>query len=352
MEKIKEKIEEILMKRYALEKVLDVKKIFSICGYAFVSFLVFLGFWYGYSLLVDDSQLFLRIAFVFVSILILSVLWWQTWKKVRNVIPKFVLVGMLGWLLITMDLTSDLIRGNGDTIQGMNFPAPLCRLVSLEPGAANNLPAKIELKNIVDIITAPGLIPHSHQQWNKIVYCDLHSGFYVCLRCVFILIISVLLTLLLLIVSKYRRSNSPDMFWLRGGDREDAVTVGLVLLVTSLLILGLISLNYFILFWVFSFLVSIILFRWEILERGQNHKPLCRALLFVILTQVYSSIWGEILLILFRPLYSIPAHQGFILLHTSIMGWTIILGSSVTVLIGIVTQVIWSGRRMTDRLRA
>jgi hypothetical protein len=34
-----------------------------------------------------------------------------------------------------------------------------------------------------------------------------------------------------------------------------------------------------------------------------------------------------------------------------VLGWAIILGSSVTVLLGIITQVIWSGRRMTEELK-
>ncbi len=358
---IVEKIKKILMKRYAVEKVLRVRDIVKVCCCAFFSFLIFLGFWFYYFHMGDNRLLNFLVEAG--SILLLALLWWKAWNIAGKVIPKFVLIGMLGWILITIGFIPNLFTGNANN--NKNFPTPISRMISLETDTPNNAQGRInfEPKKYVDIFIAPGLI-FKDQEKEKIGKADtalnLHSNYdyFLAFRYVLILMVVVFLIDLLLVVSTFRKRRLDIQYncfyTISAKQREESVKIKSLILVTLLLILAIISLNYFILFWAFFFIAAVLLFRWEILERGKNHKPFSRAILFVILTQIFSSICGEILIILFLPFYSLPSHGGelYNLFHVVILGWTVILGSSVTVLIGIVTQVIWSGRRMTEKMKA
>jgi hypothetical protein len=355
---IEKKIRDILMKRYALEKILKKNDIKGICFYAISSFLLFQEFWLAYFYLGDNNPV-LRLIIETFTILSMVIIWWRIWNKVGNIIPKFVLIGMLGWVLITVGLVPNLFNENQNN---NNLPIPISRLINVTNDSNNALENfHIKPEQILDFFIAPGLAARQLGQFsepgNKEDELSLYSNYnyYLILRYILLLVVVLSIIDILATISTYYKkgaNSSRSYSTIPAVQREWGVKKKLVLLGGLLFILTILSLNYFVLFWMLSFCTAVFLFRREILERGSNHKPLSRSLLFVILTQIFSSICGEILLILFLPLYAMPAGSigPIYLLINVILGWTVLLGSSVTVLTGIITQVIWSGKRMTESM--
>lgn len=382
-----DKVIEILMKRYAVEKIIPLRKLIEVMGYAVLSFLIFQAFWLV-SLIISNS--YKRFLVLIAAIVILSFFWGRSWKLIGNIIPKFVLIGMLGWIFIIVNITPNLIIGDKWGVINEKVPEhldnpfsteakenkkeipysislPISRLFNLNEKELNSKKIDQEKKkyckgfmHCIGIFISPIAILEKKpgENLNKRKIADIiKSNEYIIFLIVMLLCTLIVFIDLLLTVSTYwdkKRSFKWFCFYsIKSSQRENEIPLKLAVFCIFLSGISYFSLNYFLLFWIISFVATIFLFRWEIKERGQNHKKWSRSILFVFLTQVFSSISGEILFLLFFPLYTeaSPQYPVFNLYDSIVLGWIIILGSSVTVFIGIVTQVIWSGRRMTERMK-
>ena len=356
---LRRKVEENLMKRYAVEKILRLRDILKACALAVASFVLFLGFWYLY-LNIEPEFKVLKILLVAGALVVIGGIWWALFRMVGKIIPKFVLIGMLGWILMTIGLVPNFFTG-GDFQKITSSPAS--RLLHTDIINVKDQQKSFHLpqKRWIDVAIAPALAlkdADAMSQANGIVKFDLESVPYLFIRYLLLMMVAIFLFDILMTVSTHCRSDRvsriSEFYNIDARQRERDAKSKIILFSIILLALSLVSLNYFLMFWIVSFLAGIALFHWEILTQGQNHKPISRSVLFVILTQIFSSIFGEMLLILFLPMsgqQAIPQLKP-LLLYLAILGWIIILGSAVTVLIGIITQVIWSGRRMTDHMRS
>ena len=397
-----DKVVEILMKRYAVEKIIGWKKLRWVLVCSIISFLIFQVTWILCS---DVNNLYIKFLILMGAVISLSLCWAFAWKSIGRIIPKFVLIGMLGWIFIIVNITPNLIIGEKWGLKEKSIPGnsepqikynpqhgaekkpgteagdqeitsgqhstswPLSRLLNLNEketeitGKKPNLNFEDYCKTFFfPILILEGQKIHPNKQ--QILIVTTHSEYitYIFIQLVFCLVVCILL---FINISTYRivfsevpgkktaSKHSCTLWYIDHFQREENTKNLLIMLCVSFIGIAYFSLNYFLFFWVVTFIATIFLFRWEIEERGKNHKKLSRSVLFVILAQVFSSISGEILFLILLPLYTDIGkdYKLFNLYDSVVLGWLIFLGSAVTVLIGIVTQVIWSGKRMTDRLR-
>jgi hypothetical protein len=372
---LRERFREVLMKRYAVEKVIGIKKLIRSFSFAILSFILFQVLWIVIA--IHKLSVILQICLVIVVIFGLSFLWRNIWGVVGKFIPKFVWIGLLGWFFIAANVIPNLLVSgswqldkfdNGKVVdknKSYGISVPATRLFGLnesEIDEADRSDISRILSDYIESFFVPYGIPcfknkpgtDSEESRNFITSGSLRLVRYLLLLLAVVLFIDIFFT-----VSIYKQRYGDSMnrlfrvFSVHSKEREKNVKRKLILFSILLLSFSVLALNYFVLFWVLSFLTTIFVFRWEIKQRGQNHKPLSRAVLFVFLTQIFSVISGEILFLTLVPVYTFLHHQYvvFNIYDSIVLGWTILLGSSVTVLLGIVTQVIWSGRRMTESLK-
>jgi hypothetical protein len=364
------RVEDILMKRYAVEKFIGLKEFFCIMVFSLISFLVFQGAWIIISIWGDN--IFKKFLVVMAALFILILFWGYAWKIIGKIIPKFVLIGMLGWIFIIVNITPNLIIGDKWGVKKEiacmqikngthSISLPLNRLLNLNENETKMTDGDSTPQlNYIESFFLPILILNNkqiHPGKRKVlnivnnsqfrVYFYIHIGL-----CVFFY------SMLFFTITTYKKrdvSSGNFLFLYSTNHLQREKNTELYLYMTILLSLNIAyySLNYFILFWVITFMASIFLFRWEIKESGKSHKLLSRSVLFVILAQIFSSITGEILFLVLLPIYTDigKGYKLFNLYDSIVLGWLIFLGSAVTVLIGIVTQVVWSGKRMTEKIR-
>lgn len=377
---LKEGLKNLLEKRYAVEKMVGFKKLLWVMGLSFFSFAVF-----QIVIIVLSSgieNLFSKYLLISFAIIILSSLWAVTWKLVGEMFPKFVFIGLLGWLFIIVNITPNLIIGDQWGVKaesGISAPGneagrtenksrhfsssmPLNRFLSLsdrETGKADSK-CNYNILNYIERFAFPILLLRD---------CETHCGKRQVLQAIdypeskIAPIFQVLVFLffyfcLFFNISTYKDDAKPrkwtEFLYKRNHlEREKRTWQYLVVVCVSLFSIGFFSLNYFVLFWIMAFLAAIFLFKWEIKQHGKCHKPWSRSILLVILAQFFSSITGEILFLALMPAYT-DIGKDYVLFSISdtiVLGWLIFLGSTVTVLIGILTQVLWSGKRMTEEIR-
>jgi len=308
---------------------------------------------------------------VAIVLFLLILFWKKTWSIVGIFIPKFVWIGLLGWFFIAANIIPTLMTSGSwgiEALQGKDkahsIALPGARYFSINekdiPSYSEEM-TKEALDNYLEHFIVPANIqapiPHLPGKPDYSIIYTKSPG-YKMARYGLILLAFILFFDIFLSVSIYNHGHTQTarfflIFSEHSRERESNVKRKLFLLSFLLLILAVLSLNYFILFWILSFLTTIFIFKWEILQRGQNHKPLSRAVLFVFLTQIFSAISGMILFFTIMPVYTFIHYKAitFNIYDSIVIGWAIILGSSITVLLGIITQVIWSGRRMTEGMK-
>ncbi len=98
---IKNKIDELLRKRYAIEKTDGFFKNIRICtGLFFLAFLSFLFVWYKNSMCILGYT-----GLIFA----LGVIVWCAWRKMGKLLPRFIWIGILGWFLLGSEMVTNLL---------------------------------------------------------------------------------------------------------------------------------------------------------------------------------------------------------------------------------------------------
>jgi hypothetical protein len=370
-----DRIRDILMKRYAVEKIIELPQLTCIFFLALLSFVLFQVFWVICTVFIGN---FWKIIVEIGVIICLALCWRKAWKIIGEIIPKFVWIGLLGWFFIAANIIPNLVISNSWQLDESNIHGdkavsdknpetktgktsisiPMTRFFNFNERKSKPTDGEkaqqISLINYLETFIAPfNMLDEKDRRKIEAPDSDiLKLCRYALLLLGFVLFLDIFFS-----VSIYNRNKKKNRFYsffsIPATKREKDIRRKLVLFSIVLLIFSAVSFNYFVLFWVLSFLTTIFIFRWEIQQRGQNHKPLSRAVLFVFLTLLFSSISGEILLLTLFPVYTLMSGNILVFHHydTIVLGWVVLLGSSVTVLLGIVTQVIWSGRRMTEKLK-
>ncbi|MGD2086356.1 MAG: hypothetical protein PVH61_09255 [Candidatus Aminicenantes bacterium] len=367
---IGKKIESILMKRYALEKIISTCKFMGVLLLTFLSFVIFFVFWLwvaNYETLhkVDQFNKIFYLGLYAAVLIFLLVIGYVIWKMIGNYIPKFVLIGLLGWFLIGGGLISNIVvpggitdsqpkTGNG---KGKNIQLPATRFTGLheqsvkdEPG--NSLKNESLHKIILNIETLDQfLTPAVKSKKNPKILNEIE---FTSLRLLIFFLLVLVLTNLFLTVTMFNRSGKNRFYLatLSWKQRESAVKVNIAIIVILSIGLFFLTLNYLFLFTFLLALANIFLIKWEIQQRGQNHKIFTRSVLFLFLIQFFSMVAGEIFFLVYLPvfIYITNGNSQLLSIHDAIMlSWIVIVGSLASALIGMTTQVVWSGRRLTEK---
>ena len=367
---IEKKIESILMKRYALEKIISLRKFFWVLFLSFISYMIFFVFWLwvaNYEKLhkVDQINKVFYLGLYAAVLICLLIIGYVIWKMIGNYIPKFVLIGLLGWFLIGGGLISNIVVPGGITDsqpkteneKGKNIQLPATRFTGLheqsvkdEPG--NSLKNESLHKIILNIETLDQFLTPAVESkeapkiFNKIEFTSL--------RLLIFFLLLLVLTNLFLTVTMFDRSGKSRFYlanlsWIR---RESAVKVNIGIIVILSIGLFFLTLNYLFLFTFLLALANIFLIKWEIQQRGQNHKIFTRSVLFLFLIQFFSMVAGEIFFLIYLPvfIYITKGNSQVLSMHDAIMlSWIVLVGSLASALIGMTTQVVWSGRRLTEK---
>lgn len=356
---IEDKIENILKKRYALEKIISFCKFLGVFALTLLSYTVFFLFWVWVAKSkklnnVEDIKYLLIYVGVLIGTLGIGV--W-IWNLIGKYIPKFALIGLLGWFLIGGGLVSSLVvpaglngpdgDGNDKDHTSIQLPATRFTGVNEKSTADVSLSSPLDI-NALNQFLAPALKNNTE---NRTIIQETEFD---SLRLLVLFLLLLVLFNLYFTVTMFDRTGKSRWYLanLCWNKRESAVKINIGIIALLSIGLFLLTLNYLFLLSSLLALSNIFLIRWEILQRGQNHKILTRSVLFLFLLQFFSMVSGEIFFLIYLPvfIYIKKGSQVLSLHDVFMLNWIVLVGSLASALIGITTEVVWSGRRLTEKL--
>lgn len=274
--------------------------------------------WLG---IIELKEMF-PLTFLIALIIILSTFY--ILSKISKYIPKFIWVGILGWILLTSSVVPDMLNYNTNMyIPGSTKGMDISKFLGIN----------ISYINFSKIININEFFLKS---FKGIFYPENTSLVYT------ISLILLFVFLFLLFISTFSINKK-----FLGINKNHIVILLVILISISLLIISLITKIYFIPISLGLFGANIAIVFWEITDRGRNPEPFVRAVNFTIVTQLISANVGMIIYISIYPLFKYPdvlSTRDFITLL-----WIIIAGSGLSVFMALISQFIWSGKRLTEK---
>ncbi len=171
-----ERINGILMKRYAVEKLVGIKKLIGVLFLAALAFVIFQLFW----IIIASKPVGLynnEIILEIVVLLILGIFWKNAWKSIGHFVPKFVWIGLLGWLLIGASIVPNFIHeselDSSGSVKTLNkdkthsISLPITRYFNLnekEIDTENEYHQKFSL-HYIDTFIAPFTMPLQNEKF-------------------------------------------------------------------------------------------------------------------------------------------------------------------------------------------
>jgi len=375
---VPDKIKAILMKRYALEKILSFWELFCVVVLSTISFMFFSLFWFIVCLYKEKGDIYEYAVSVF-NIIALAVILgsgYFIWRIIKDLIPKFMFIGLLGWFLIGAGLLSSIlvpgtIVTNGTDTKSIQIPAG--RFSGLNEKEPNRLdafsPERLSIKKLIsmkklnkliDIFLAPSDF-RIEREINK--EKDLPGFFkndvFKSVRSIIFLIFLLLLFDLFFTVTMFKKFKKPgkkyrfSYFNLPWNKREQCVTIKAFIVLLLAVALFFLTMNYFFILLVTLVLFNGLLIKWEILSRGQNHKINTRTVLFIFLMLFFALTAGEAFFLIYLPVFIFIKEGAQILsLYDAVLiNWIVLVGSLASILMGLTTQVVWSGQRLTEKFK-
>ncbi len=343
------KINSLLKNRYAIEKINDFGKnlIIFLVLTLFQSMLFVFNWSYNRNL----DQLFV---YIFV-IVFMGIIMGFLWKSVAHILPRFVWIGVLGWFLLSSEMVTNLlVPGSWQSDNGV---------VSNESIGEN-----YEEKTY--IIPAEKLIGFSYKQLKDE---QLEHSLYNIPLCIFkihknnehaisiiilLFLFIIILFYLLFITSLYKKhkleiehnskgNNTNKIPWYT---RERVSFLFFIIMLFICLLLFIFTLNYFILITIIGFISNFYIFKLQIGKTGINHKTITRTILFTFVAYVFTLNIGFVYFNIYLPIFKLLGGHNVNIdnFHISVIIWVIIAGSAIALFIGIVTQFIWEGSRLTS----
>lgn len=364
-----EKIEAILTKRYALDKILTFKKLSLVLLLSLCSFFLSFLFWIYVALYKEQGDIngfWVSVVNVILLAIVLG-LGYGIWKIIGNFIPRFVLIGLLGWFLIGAGLISNILVPGTIVITEKNarsIQLPAGRYTSMNEKESNKIddftPGNFfnnAMENLSNILMAPSVFKIE----SKNTKGDDSPGFfkYKVLKPIRLIIFGFFLLILLDLFFTVTMFGKPGInyhfhyFYLSWKKRERCVVIKTIAALSLGIILFFITMNYFFVLLVLLVLINVFLIRWEIRQRGQNHKLYTRTVLFLFLIYFFSLTAGEAFFLVYLPIFIFikEGSQILSLYDAVLINWIILVGSLASILIGITTQVVWSGQRLTEKFK-
>ncbi len=355
---LQDKVEDLLLKRYALEKVVDRWKLFLTFFLTISGVVVFAFYWiklldFCSSSQNDDFSLLFMFHF-FIGLFFFSIVGYVIWKIVGYAIPKFVFLGIVGWIIVSGSMLPDLfVPGSLSPSKAVEKESiigfPICRYfgVSEKKVLFNE---SVKFKNIFDILDkliTPYKYFNNSNNNNKNNKISLTREF------TFFVFFIFLLDIFLLSSTYKTEKGFLSLNYLSWKKRESYIKISILFLNLSAILLYFLSLNYFFVVFIFMLGFNFFLIKWEIEDNGQNHKIYSRAALFLFLISSFSLSFSEVFLILFLPAYLFISEKKLLLSNFDVITiiWMAIIGSQIAVLFGMITQTVWSGKRLTEKFK-
>lgn len=413
---INKRVEDILKKRYAVEKVFQSNEVILVSLLFFSAILLSGIFWIVLPSIVryelGSFMHLIPISIISISVVI-GVIWYLIWDKTNIILPKFIMVGLIGWAFLGSEMITNLLVSSNWEIQEKavkklgdkqldkegfaSINLPVERLLSINEipeskicDLSNPKEVRTSLVNVLKFMNSP----YYYTRGAKNIYKEYLFFWFLI---IFFFVFMIILT------SSYRRGSDNDgiaqkklpilkrfeffiillLFFpfsvflylytnkFIGGIsilvivfflifirdrlpwkiRDVIVEVSFFAILTIGTILFFFTYNYFILFSLLFTTVNVLLFKWEISKRGVNHKLWSRSILSSLMTQMFAGISGAAYFIIFIPVF-IFMRKGFAFCtyDAGVLIWVIILGSSISVFIGLVTQLLLEGSRLTEKL--
>lgn len=366
-----EKIEAILTKRYALDKILTFKKLSLVLLLSLCSFFLSFLFWICVALYKEQGDIngfWVSMVNVILLAIVLG-LGYGIWKIIGNFIPRFVLIGLLGWFLIGAGLISNILVPGTIVITESNtddrsIQLPAGRYTSMNEKEANEISDfsssdffSNTFENVSNILLAPSVFKVESKKTKG----NDSPGFFKSkvLKPIRLIIFGFFLLILLDLFFTVTMFGKPGnnyhfhYFYLSWKKRERCVVIKTIAALSLAIILFFITMNYFFVLLVLLVSINVFLIRWEIRQRGQNHKLYARTVLFLFLIYFFSLTAGEAFFLVYLPIFIFikEGSQILSLYDAVLINWIILVGSLASILIGITTQVVWSGQRLTEKFK-
>jgi len=290
---IEKKIESVLMKRYALEKIISSCKFIGVLLLSFLSYVIFFVFWLWVASCkkwhdIDHLSNVFHLGLYAVVLILFLVIGYLIWKMIGDYIPKFVLIGLLGWFLIGGGLISNIVVPAGLNVSEKvkNIQLPATRFTGLHETSVSDEPgSSLKKESLHEIILDIEMIdqfltPAVKNKKNPKILKEIE---FTSLRLLIFFFMLLVLTNLFLTVTIFNRSGKSRLYLATLGwkQREFAVKVNIAIIVILSFGLFFLTLNYLFLFAFLLALANIFLIKWEIQQRGQNHKIFTRSVLFL-----------------------------------------------------------------------
>jgi hypothetical protein len=305
------RINSLLLKRYAIDEVVSPIRVGFFLLFSVLSLMLFAIIWLRLSneSFLPDSLMALcdsDAKFIY-TVFGLFTLWIVKWLLLGKIIPKFIWIGILGWILMTGEIIPGMLKHNPDQINN--------EIGQVADDSVENISLNLEAKGYL-LFDEKGF---------DIFFQKLST---LKNQPTLLIVLSIFLLLIWLF-----RWNIMFLFNL------------------LLIVLGL---HYHILIFIIGasiFLANVSILYREIKQRGQNHYIWNRVNMFNFITTMFTISTGEIIILMFMPLYIASTdNAGCISLVDlySIFGM-LFVGALVAVFFALITQAIWSGARLTDR---
>jgi hypothetical protein len=252
--------------------------------------------------------------------------------QISKYIPKFIWIGILGWILLTAEIIPGMIGYDlqAQSNLGMETTAPKEISMDIE----NYLGDQIIYINFSEIENISELLKKSFIGIFHFTGIGVDYSIFVILFFV---------SLIPFFYSTF--SNSPKIIFNKI-NRKYLVFSSILVLFISAIYVFLQTEIYFIPLSLGLFGINVAVVYWEITDRGINPCPFLRSVNFTLVSQLLTANIGMIIYIAIFPLF-----KGVYLTNRDIITfiWIIISGSSLSVFMALISQIIWSGKRLTEK---
>jgi len=402
---LKQKIKTVLLKRYALDYLFKTENKMILFLFSIINFILFILFFvYKMSNMKDKIPIIFYIGiiiifcipfiysawkkknrkdifdknfFVFLLLIILSVLGifgiinnlfflggmilllaFYILAKTSKFIPKFVWLGVLGWILLTAEIIPGAFDYNYEN--KVNNPKYNSTEKNVVMDINQFIGKKIEFENISQVNSIEALVVSAFKTMN--VYGDTKSINKNLPLLILLIFIFSLLFLFFLFYSGGAKINKKKFiycndricssiwrktkFYLMKQKEKILIILLLLIILLSLYIFYHTGI-YFIPLTLFIFLINVSIVYWEITDKGKNPFPIFRSLYFTVVSHILSANIGMVIYISISPILRC---SNFTTKNLVVLIWIIIAGSGLSVFMALISQIIWSGKRLTDKL--
>jgi len=191
--------------------------------------------------------------------------------------------------------------------------------------------------SILDIPARGNVKTYLNLLRNSIISTDNYLGTQ------YVLLLLAIISFFSLTIVTFTKSNK---LCLISKTKTNAITILTLSLCLSSLLLFILNNVYFITLSIGLFVINIFIIWWEINQRGRTKQGFRKAFEFAMIAQMITANIG---MIIYMTLYPLFRNVQITCYDYATLLWIIIAGSGLSVFMAIISQIIWSGSRLTEK---